>query len=138
MISRGGGTAPRLRALIVASASALALSGCVGIPGFDPENSPTASAPSSPERAEALAEIRAQAKAGDTMPFPDAYQSVQTSRLASREEPRSIAEVQAIEAELTLIAEQRSATSDPREIAALDARAKELRRLALASQALRR
>jgi hypothetical protein len=81
--------------------------------------------------------MRAKAEAGDKMPFPDAYQSEQTNRLALRGEPRSVAEVQAIEAEMSVIAERRAATTDPRELAALDKRAKELRRLALLSQALR-
>jgi len=71
------------------------------------------------------------------MPFPDVYQTEQTNRLALRGEPRSVADVQAIEAELSVIAERRAATTDPREIAALEKRAKELRRLALASQGLR-
>ena len=91
----------------------------------------------SPERAAAIADMRARAEAGDKMPFPDVYQSEQTSRLALRGEPRSVADAQAIEAQLTMIAEQRAATTDPRELAALDKRAKELRRLALASEGLR-
>jgi hypothetical protein len=138
MISRSRGNTSRLEALVAVSSLALALSGCVGVPGLEPEGGPTPIAAASPERAAAVAEIRAQAQAGDAMAFPDAYQSAQTARLALREEPRSIAEVQAIEAELTLIAEQRAATSDAREIAALDAKAKELRRLAMAAQTLRR
>ena len=138
MISRLRGDTSRLAALIAASGLAFALCGCVGLPGLDPEGGPTPIAAKSPERAAAVAEIRAQAEAGEAMPFPDAYQSAQTARLALREEPRSIAEVQAIEAELTLIAERRAATSDTREIAALDAKAKELRRLAMAAQTLRR
>ena len=102
-----------------------------------PPAEPVAITSTNPERAAAIADMRAQAEAGDAMPFPDVYQTEQTNRLALRGEPRSIAEVQAIEAELTVIAERRAATTDPREIAALDKRAKELRRLALASQALR-
>lgn len=81
--------------------------------------------------------MRAKAEAGETMPFPDVYQSEQTNRLALRGEPRSVAEVEAIESELSVIAERRAKATDAREIAALDARAKELRRLALARQALR-
>lgn len=50
--------------------------------------------------------------------------------LAARPEPKSAEEVAAIEAELLLLAERRSASSDRREIAALEARARELRRLA--------
>jgi hypothetical protein len=89
----------------------------------------------SPERAAAIAEMRAQAEAGDSMPYPDVFQAEQTARLVARQEPRDVIDVQAIEAELTLIAEQREATRDPREIAALDERARQLRRLALAASA---
>ena len=78
--------------------------------------------------------MRAQAAAGDTMPYPDAFQTEQTTRLAARAEPRRSPRCEAIEAELALIAERRAASTDPSEIAALDARAAELRRLALAAQ----
>ncbi len=131
MNSRGDRAAPGLRALLAASSLALALSGCVGVPGLDPEGEPVAVVDADAERAAAVAEMRALAETGDAMPFPDAFQSEQTARLAMRGEPRSLAEVQALEAELTLIAERRAAASDPREIAALEARARELRRLAL-------
>jgi hypothetical protein len=52
--------------------------------------------------------------------------------LAARPEPRSLYDADAVEAELRLIAERRSAAADPAEIAALDARARELRRLSAA------
>jgi len=92
-------------------------------------------APVSPERAVAVAAIRAEAEAGDSMAFPDPFQAAQTRRLALRGEPRSVEDVQAIQAELSLIAARRSAATNPHEIARLDARAKELRRLALAAGA---
>lgn len=92
-------------------------------------------AETSPERAAAIAEMRAQAAAGDQMPYPDAFQAEQTARLVVREEPRTLADVQSIEAELTLVAERRAASRDPSEIAALDERARQLRRLALAAGA---
>jgi hypothetical protein len=117
--------------LLAASCLGLGLFGCVGVPGLDPMGEPVAVVDADPERAAAVAEMRALAETGDAMPFPDAFQSEQTARLAMRDEPRSLAEVQALEAELTLIAERRAAASDPREIAALEARARELRRLAL-------
>ena len=72
-------------------ASCLAIAGCVGVPGLDPAGEPAAVTGVSPERAAALADMRAQAEAGDAMPFPDAYQSEQTARLALRGEPRSVA-----------------------------------------------
>jgi len=96
------------------------------------EGAPAAS-DADPQRAVAIAQIRAEAEAGDSMPFPDPYQSAQSRRLALRGEPRSSADVQAIQAELTLIAARRAAATDPHEVARLDARAKELRRLALAA-----
>jgi hypothetical protein len=100
------------------------------------ERAPVGSAASAnPERAVAIAEMRAEAEAGDRMPFPDPYQAAQSRRLALRGEPRSYADVQAIQAELTLIAARRAAATDPHEVARLDARAKELRRLALAAGA---
>jgi hypothetical protein len=81
-------------------------------------------------RGRAVAEMRAQAEAGADMPYPDPLQAEQVRRLAARPEPLSTDRVAAIEAELALIAERRAGTSDPREIAALEKRAAELRRLA--------
>jgi hypothetical protein len=130
MIARVSQNTPDACALLALVCLALALSGCVGVPGLDPEEQAVVSG-GDPKRAAAVAEMRALAEAGDAMPFPDAFQAEQTARLAVRGEPRSVGEVQAIEAELTLIAERRAAASDPREIAALEARAQELRRLAL-------
>ncbi len=124
--------------LIAAPCLALALAGCLGVAGLERSGQPAPIAAASPERAAAVAEMRAQAEAGNGMPFPNTFPAEQTARLAAREEPRPVAEVQAIQAELTLIAEQRAATSDASTIAALDKRAKELRRLALAAQPLRR
>lgn len=120
-------------ALLPAFGLAAALAGCVGIPGMNPEATSAVAPATSPERAAAVAEMRARAEAGDSMPFPDVFQSAQVTRLALREEPRSVPDVQAIEAELTIIAERRAASRDATEIAALDARARELRRLALAA-----
>jgi hypothetical protein len=91
--------------------------------------------PQSPERAAAIAEIRAQAAAGDVMDYPDAFQSAQSARLAAREEPRPVADVDAIQAELAAIARRQAAARSPQEIAALKARATELQRLAAAAQA---
>ncbi len=113
----------------VPPAAVLALSGCLGVPNLKA----TAALPAdvTPERAAAIAEIRAQAAAGDKGHYPNVFQSERTMRLAAREEPLSVADVEAIQVELTLIAEKRAAATDAREIAALEARARELRRLAL-------
>ena len=123
--------------MAISGAILLAIAACQGIPGVDPMRQPMASAApaQSPERAAAVAEMRAMAEAGDQMPFPDAFQAEQRARLALRAEPRSVTEVQAIEAELSVIAERRAVATNPREIAALEARAKELRRLALRADA---
>jgi hypothetical protein len=50
------------------------------------------SATVSPERAAAIAEMRAMAEAGDSMPYPDAFQTEQTARLITREEPHDVIE----------------------------------------------
>jgi hypothetical protein len=96
---------------------------------------PAAVTATSPERAAAVAEMRAQAAAGDQMAYPDAFQTEQTARLVVRDEPRSLRGVQEIEAELAQIADRRARSNDPAEIAALDQRARQLRRLALAAGA---
>src|SRR5205814_6237990 len=131
MTPRESRFAPFGAAVLVASG--LLLGGCAGMSGPDPAGKPAPLASINPARAAAVTEMRAEASAGDRMPFPDAYQSEQAARLASREEPRSVEGVRAIEAELADIADRRAKTTDAREIASLDARAKELRRLALAS-----
>jgi len=122
------------RAAWSAAFLALLLPGCLGMPEIDQQETAAVTA-ASPERAAAIAEMRAQAAAGDQMPYPDAFQTEQISRLAVRDEPRSLGSVQGIEAELAQIAERRSRSNDPGEIAVLDERARQLRRLALAASA---
>jgi hypothetical protein len=78
--------------------------------------------------------MRAEVEAINARPDPEGPVA-QTLRLAAREEPRSVAEAQAIEAELAMIARRRAAAVDPAEIAALEGRARELRRLNAAEQA---
>ena len=106
----------------------------VGLAGCLRPTPPVAALPPAPaisaERAAAIAEIRAEAAAGDAMPYPDAFQSEQTMRLAARGEPLSSAAVDAIEAELAAIAARRASATSAREIASLEARARELRRIA--------
>jgi hypothetical protein len=133
----------RLRAatLIGAAAALALLGGCVAHPPMasgDPlvVTEETAAAPAAdPERTEAVAEMRALAEAAAEGPPPEVTQVEQPARLATRPEPKSAAEVAAIEAELTLIAESQAASSDPQEIAELEARARELKRLAAAAAA---
>ena len=120
------------RAVLSAPFLAVLLTGCLGVPDVDQYETAAVTA-TSPERAAAIAEMRAQAAAGDQMPYPDAFQAEQTARLVAREEPRSLADVQGIEAELAQIADRRARSNDPSEIAALDQRARQLRRLALAA-----
>ena len=135
--SRRGPAAPAVLALGLC----IAFAGCTELSGAFRKTSDadplvaTQSAPSgarSPEKAAAIAEIRRQAAAGDTAAFPDVFQSEQTRRLAARAEPRSVADIEATEAELTAISEMRREALTPAEVAALDARAKGLRRLAAA------
>ncbi len=133
MSSAKRGMAPH-RAALSAPLLAVLLTGCLGVPDVDQYESAAVTA-TSPERAAAIAEMRAQAAAGDQMPYPDAFQVEQTTRLVVRDEPRSLGDVQEIEAELALIADRRAASNDPSEIAALDQRARQLRRLALAAGA---
>jgi hypothetical protein len=78
--------------------------------------------------------MRAKAEAGETMPFPDASHTEQAARLAARPEPKPISEVAALQTELADLAERRRALSDRGEIAALDAREAELRRLLAAAR----
>ena len=133
MTSPIGQPAPRPGTATLAIGLAVALSGCMGAPDLG-SDAPVAGT-ISPERAAAIAEMRAQAEAGDSMPYPDVFQAEQTARLTARVEPLPVSNVQAIETELTLIAEQRALARDPREIAALDERARQLRKLALAAGA---
>jgi hypothetical protein len=109
------------------------LGGCLSGPDLDaPAVVP---AGQSPQRTAAVAEMREQATAGEALSFPDVFQREQTIRLAARAEPRPVASVEAIEAELAAIARREQAAVTPAEIAALKARAAELRRLAAAAQA---
>lgn len=127
--------------MLAAAALATLLSGCLGTPDLESSGDPLVvtegDAPTvipSPERQAAIAEIRDRARAAGELPYPDAFQSEQTARLAARDEPRSVADIQAIGAELSAIAELREQAVTPGDIAALDARARELRRLAAAAE----
>ena len=86
-------------------------------------------------RAAIVADIRARAEAAGGRPYSAADDAARTAALAARPEPRSVQEVAAIQAELLLIAELRAGALDPQEIAALEARERELRRLFAAAQA---
>jgi hypothetical protein len=94
---------------------------------------PAALSPAATGHTVAIAEIRAEAAAGDEMAYPSVYSPAQTAELAARPEPLTTTEVEAIQTELALIAERRARVTDAREIAALEARARELRRLGLKS-----
>jgi hypothetical protein len=134
---------PALRRTLAGGAAALALCGCLGTPDIEGNSDALVvteagtvnyAAEQSPERAAAIAEMRAAAAAGELRPYPDAFQSAQTARLVARPEPHSVQRAEAIEAELEAIARRQAAAIDPAEIAALKARAEELRRLAAAAQ----
>ena len=80
--------------------------GCLGVPDLDPPAVDRAqSARNAPRRSRRCGRRRRPAT---QMPFPDAFQSEQTARLAVRDEPRSLGGVQAIEAELAQIADRRA------------------------------
>lgn len=121
----------------------LGLSGCLGTPDID-SGEPVVITETgrrsledqrSPEQAAAIAEMRQQAERGDALPYPDAAQGGQTSRLAARPEPLTVAQVEAIEAELADVVRRQSSAVSPAELAALRAREAELRRLAARTQA---
>ena len=135
---------PRLTHCAGAAGLTLVLGGCIGAPDLNSSADPLVvtetgttsfAAAQSPERAAAVADMRVRAESAEAMPFPDPFQSARTAELATREEPRSVAAVEAIEAELAAIARQRQASVSPQEVAALEARARQLRRLAAQSQA---
>jgi hypothetical protein len=88
------------------------------------------SGPQSPERAAAVAEMRQNAEAGVLLPYPDVFRTEQVVRLAARPEPRPLSQAEAIAAELAAIARRQSGAISQQELAALEARAAELRRLA--------
>ena len=119
--------------LLASAGLCTALSGCFGVPDLSSPGVIAAGPKGGTDRATAVAEMRAEAAAGDRLPYPDAFQAEQTKRLAAREEPLTAEEVEAIQTELALIAERRATTTDTREIAALETRARELRRLVLRS-----
>ncbi len=129
---------------LLAAGSALLLSGCLGAPDLDSTADPLVvtesgrvsyAAEQSPDRAAAVAEMRLRAEAGGDMPYPDVFQSAQNAGLATREEPNSVFNVAAIQAELADIARRQQAAVSPAEIAYLKARAAELQRLAAQAQA---
>ena len=122
---------------------ALLLGGCLGAPDLNTTADPlvvTASgtvsyaAEQSPDRAAAVAEMRLRAEASEDMPYPDVFQRAQNARLATREEPISVSDVAAVQAELADIARRQQAAVSPAEIAYLKARAAELQRLAAQAQ----
>ena len=122
----------------------LVTGGCVGARGGlapGPSQAVTDPALAGPEaeaelaQAAVVADMRADAEAARQAPDVSVTPAQRTAQLAARPEPRRIEEVAAIQAELLLIAERRASTFDPQEIAALEARERELRRLFAAAQA---
>ncbi|MGH6925945.1 MAG: hypothetical protein ACRED5_19640 [Propylenella sp.] len=123
--------------LVGPAVAGLFLAGCLRPPGLEGTGDPLVITEASPKgagadsertRAAAVAEMRAAAASGEPHP------TVSQAELAARTEPRSATEVAAIETELALIAERRAASADQREIAALEARARELQRLVAAAR----
>lgn len=131
---------PAMRASI-ASGLLLIAGSCLGPPDLETGSDPLvvtetqASASVSPERAAAVAEMRNKAEAAESVAYPPAFQAERTRRFAAREEPRAVREAEAIEGELSALAAGRANASSPGEIAAMEARAAELRRLRAQAQA---
>jgi hypothetical protein len=82
-------------------------------------------------RAAAVAEMRAKAESAETSPYP----SVAPQQSSAFPPPQSVADVAAQQAELELLAKRRSGAVSAAELARLEARAVELRRLAQAANA---
>jgi hypothetical protein len=114
---------------------------CLGPPDLESGSDPLvvteagASNSVSPERAAAIAEMREKGAAAESAGYPPAFQTDRTRRFAAREEPRAVSEAEAIERELATVAAQRKNLASPDEIAAMEARAAELRRLRAQAQA---
>ena len=102
----------RVARLLASAGLCTALSGCFGVPDLSSPGVVAAGPDGATDRATAVAEMRAEAAAGDRLPYPDAFQAEQTKRLAAREEPLTAQEVEAIQTELALIAERRATTTD--------------------------
>ena len=129
--------ASRLVPALAAAAVAYLSAGCTDRSVWRPGER-LAAAPitaSTPERRAAIAEMRAKGEAGEAAAFPEVFQEQRMTELAARPEPRAVADVAAIEAELAAIARQRERAQSPAALASLEARAAELRRLAAAAQA---
>ncbi len=120
------------------AALGLALGGCTAVPGMRAATEPvvvTETGIATLEASAAESEATVNAAALDA-PAADIVTPPETAAApATRPEPRSAAEVAAIQAELELLAERRSAGASGRELAVLEARAEELRRLIAAAQA---
>jgi hypothetical protein len=112
----------------MAAGMAIPLGGCFG-PDLSADPLVGGEA-ASPERVAAVAEIRQRAEAVEEQPYPKPFQADRTARLAARAEPRRMADVDEIEAELAAIAQLQQTASTPEERAELQARADELRRKA--------
>jgi len=82
-------------------------------------------------RSAAVAEMRAKAESADTSPYP----SIAPQQSSAFPPPQSVADIAAQQAELELLAKRRSGAVSAAELARLEARAVELRRLAQAANA---
>ena len=125
----------------------LLLAGCIGGPDLEASGDPVVvtetgavsyAPPQSPERAAAVAEMRAQAVAGETMPYPDVFQTARrhAARRARRAAARSPTSA-AIEAELAAIAVAGRRRPLPRRSPRCRRAPQELQRLAAQAAAVR-
>ena len=119
---------PNAVSLAALAAGLTVLSGC----RIDPEATPVvAASPVSASRAAVVADMRAKAQFADLAPYPSVAASAGTFP-----HPQSVEDVAAQQAELELLAaRRRGRLVSGAELARLEARAAELRRLARAAKA---
>ena len=119
---------PHAVSAALASAGLLALFSCAPGPDSADLGAPVAA---DTRRTAAVAEMRAKAETAETSPYP----SIAAQQSSAFPPPQSVADIAAQQAELELLAKRRSGAVGAAELARLEARAVELRRLAQAASA---
>ncbi len=126
---------PKKRPIVpAASHAALVAAGLMAVFGCVPRPDSAGSRPSpagDARRAAAVAEMRAKAESAEASPYP----TLASQPAGSFGHPQSVAHVAAQQAELELLAKRRSGGVSAAELARLEERAVELRRLAQDSNA---
>jgi hypothetical protein len=142
MKSGEGRLVPASLSMVAGLLLAFPLGGCMAVPDVDSDDPLVVTEAGvqpdpdqSPERRAAVAEMRAKARQGDALPYPDAFQAARTAQLAARPEPLPVRSIAAIEAELAEVVRRQQGAVTPAELAALRAREAQLRLLAAQTQA---